>query len=360
MPVATKILRSKLFKRVKKLYDEGKLKGAPKKWGGKRGAFAFINKIISKQLDSVIVTNAELNKFLAAAERAVRSGKVASGVAAKRVVKKGKAATKKNKTTRLVKKAKKHAKNTGKRAKKAVKARAKSVKKAAKSNKKVKKLHKKVAKKSSKKRGGKIAAVSLMRRRSSYTTSRMAWKSIAEATGLKTSQVKAAHTTGAWRWVLKSAAKKTTKKTVKKKTTKKKVVKKTTTKCKPATKKAAKKKTTKKTSKKITKKKTTKKVTKKKTEIKKLTTARFVRLETTLGTAVHKGSGLVVVKFRGATIEITGSGMIEVSRKLEDAGKAMCKRIWIKRLAASRAESIDLRGKQVKLGPSYIIKKKPA
>lgn len=94
MPVARKTLRTRVFARVKALYDAGKLAGAPSKWGGSRGAFAFINKLVSKQIADVEVTTKQLNAFLAKVEKAVRLGKLKPAQGAIKIVKAGKAAAK--------------------------------------------------------------------------------------------------------------------------------------------------------------------------------------------------------------------------------------------------------------------------
>ncbi|MDC1142307.1 hypothetical protein OAU50_04390 [Planctomycetota bacterium] len=276
MAVAAKTLRTKVFKRVKALYDVGKLKGAPAKWGGKRGAFAFINKLVSKQVSDVEVTNKQLNAFLNKVEKAVRVGKLKPTAGAKKVVKAGKAAAKKSKTARLVKKAKSHAKKTGARAKKQVKARAKAVKKAAKGNKRVSKLRKKVAKKAPTKKTSTVA-----KKKAAVKASKLA----AKAKKVYHKAAKAGHRP-------------------------------------------------------------------------KPVEAQFVMLETSLGRVTNKGRGLAVVKWRPSLIEISGNAVIDVSKRLEKAGKAMVKRLWFKRPGSDRIEAMELKGKQITLGPVYIIKRK--
>ncbi|MDC1142109.1 hypothetical protein OAU50_03385 [Planctomycetota bacterium] len=290
MAVAAKTIRTRVFKRVKSLYDAGKLKGAPAKWGGKRGAFAFINKLVSKQVSDVEVTNKQLNAFLNKVEKAVRVGKVKPAAGAKKIVKAGKTAAKKTKTTRLVTKAKAHCKKTGARAKKQVKARAKAVKKARKGNKRVSKLRKKVAKKST------------PSTRAKKTNSRQTATKMTKTVVRKKRAVKASKLAAKAKKVYHKAAKAGHRPKPKE--------------------------------------------------------AQFVMLETSLGRVTKKGRGLAVVKWRSSLIEISGNALIDVSKRLEKAGKAMVKRLWFKRPGSDRIEAMELKGKQITLGPVYIIRKK--
>ncbi|MEE9311929.1 MAG: hypothetical protein V3V10_05885 [Planctomycetota bacterium] len=347
MPVSHKTLRTKVFARVKALYGAGRLAGAPSKWGGSRGAFAFINKLVSKQIADVDVTTKQLNAFLAKVEKAVRVGKLKPAKGARKVVKAGKAAAKKTKTTKLVKKAKAHAKKTGARAKQQVKARAKSVKKAAKGNRRVSKLNRKVAKKSRTSTREKKTTAStrlLVRSKSVYPTARAAWKVIAELTGLKSEQVTSEHTDKYWRWKPRNsvrAAKNTSPKPAPKKT-----------------KTAVKKKRAVKASKLAAKAKRVYHKAAKAGHRAKPKDAIFVMLETSLGRVTNKGRGLAVVKWRPSLIEISGSAVIDVSKRLEKTGKAMVKRLWFKRIGSDRVEAMELKGKQITLGPVYLIKTK--